>query len=178
MHSKNFLSLFAVLTAAAHLPVRDSAPSPRLDVAASNNNATPRNAVYSTLWKDPTLKGLGPHTPLLPLVQHNSTVTHVYLFNLEVKSNGSTFLNNVTYNSHHYDWLLNETKTLQSKGVKVMASAGGAGASIWPGLEDKVRLLICPSSSILLTRNTVRLLLQPHSQGRQILQSRWTRPRH
>ena len=108
---------------------------------ACNNttSSTPRNAVYATLWKDITVAPNTTHVEFLPLIENNSTITHVYLFNLEVKSSGNTLLNNVTLDYYSENgWLLNQTKALQSKGVKVLASAGGAGSKMWQEMEGNV----------------------------------------
>ena len=136
-------SLFlSTLFAAAAIVAGTEAPDPVLAARCSNSSgSTPRNAVYSTLWKDTTVAPNTTHINFLPLFQNNNTITHVYLFNLEVKPSGVTYLNNVTLDYYTENgWLLNQTKNLQSKGVKVLASAGGAGAKMFQAMDENVSL--------------------------------------
>ncbi|MCJ1333704.1 hypothetical protein MMC10_010404 [Thelotrema lepadinum] len=128
-------SLFASAITAASIPTSDSSLSSR---ATNASSTVPRNGVYvGQIWgQQPNKTSNGTHIELLPLIQNNSTVTHVILFGLAAFADNTTELGGVDISSPNYAWLPPQIKALQCAGVKVMASIGGAGNRIFQKLDQ------------------------------------------
>lgn len=72
---------------------------------------------------------------LLPLVQQNTEVTHVYLSALHINSQpGDITLNDNSPDDAFYDTVWSEAAQLQQSGVKVMMMMGGAAPGSYPRL--------------------------------------------
>lgn len=72
---------------------------------------------------------------LIPLVQQNTQITHIYLSALHINSQpGDINLNDNSPNDTLYDTVWSEAAQLQSRGVKVMMMLGGAAPGSYPRL--------------------------------------------
>ena len=99
-----------------------------------------RNVMYvQSLWISlPSNGSNGTHISLLPLIQHDTQVTHIIIAELSLdKTNASDItLNGYPPKSTIYDWLWSETSQLQAAGVQVMLMLGGAGSVAFNLLEQ------------------------------------------
>ena len=121
-----FVVVFPHLVATAALPqVPPNAPTP-LTIPY------PRNIIYvQSLWTEsPNVTSNGTHISLLPLIEHNTRVTHVIIAALALSKTDTSdvTLNGLSPTSPYYSWLWSETAQLQTAGVKVMLMLGGAGS--------------------------------------------------
>ncbi|KXS95712.1 hypothetical protein AC578_10771 [Pseudocercospora eumusae] len=93
--------------------------------------STPRNVVYVQTFKTTS----GGQLSLLPLVQQNTQVTHIYLAAVHINSNpGDITLNDNNPNDTIWDTVWSEAAQLQQAGVKVMMMMGGAAPGSYPRL--------------------------------------------
>lgn len=77
----------------------------------------------------------GGQLSLLPLVQQNTEITHIYLSALHINSQpGDINLNDNSPNDTVYSQIWSEAAQLQSDGVKVMMMMGGSAPGSYPRL--------------------------------------------
>jgi len=92
----------------------------------------PRLVMYVQTFTTPDKQPLS----LLPLLEHETKVTHVILASMHLHEEPGTMrLNNDPFDSPVYDTIWEEVKTLQKNGVKVMALLGGAAAGSYKRLN-------------------------------------------
>ncbi|KAE9374893.1 glycoside hydrolase family 18 protein [Stipitochalara longipes BDJ] len=73
---------------------------------------------------------------LLPLLQHETKVTHVILAAIHLLAEpGNITLNDNPFEAPMYDTIWDEVKTLQQNGIKVMVLLGGAAAGSYAKLN-------------------------------------------
>jgi hypothetical protein len=101
--------------------------------------STPRLVIYVQTFTTPDKQPLS----LLPLIQHETKVTHVILASVHLqKEPGNITLNDDPLEAAKYDVIWKEVKTLQQNGIKVMALLGGAAAGTYArlnGTDEEVR---------------------------------------
>jgi hypothetical protein len=93
--------------------------------------STPRLVVYVQTFTTPDKQPLS----LLPLLNHETKVTHVILASIHLHEEpGVITLNDDPFDAPIYDTIWEEVKTLQQSGIKVMALLGGEA----PGTYTKL----------------------------------------
>jgi len=119
-----FRSLTAVLAlVAATVTALPAELSKRADGA--------RSVMYIQTFKTSS----GGKLSLLPLIQQNTQVTHVYLSALHINAQpGDITLNDNSPDDAIYDTVWSEAAQLQQKGVKVMMMMGGSAPGSYPRL--------------------------------------------
>lgn len=91
----------------------------------------PRSIMYVQTFRTTS----GGQLSLLPLIQQNTQVTHIYLAAVHINdSPGDINLNDDNPNSTMYDTIWQEAAQLQQAGVKVMMMLGGAAPGSYPKL--------------------------------------------
>jgi hypothetical protein len=89
---------------------------------------TPRLVTYVQTFETKE----GKHVSLLPLLWHETKVTHVILASVHLYDTpGVIRLNDHPFDSVEYDRTWQEVKALQNHGVKVMAMLGGAAGGTY-----------------------------------------------
>ncbi|KAF4627495.1 hypothetical protein G7Y89_g10657 [Cudoniella acicularis] len=92
----------------------------------------PRLVMYVQTFTTPTKERLS----LLPLVEHQTKVTHVILASVHLHEEpGQIRLNDDPFDSPVWDTTWEEVKVLQNHGIKVMAMLGGAAAGTYKRLN-------------------------------------------
>ena len=99
----------------------------------------PRLIVYVQTFKTPDGKPLS----LLPLLEHQTGITHVILASVHLHEKpGEIRLNDHAFSDPTWDRIWEEVKILQENGVKVMVMLGGAAAGTYKrlnGTDQEVR---------------------------------------
>lgn len=120
------LSFLAIIGSSTR---HSSAAFPVQNVA---RNLDPRLIVYVQTFTTPDKKPLS----LLPLLEHETKVTHVILASMHLHEEpGIMRLNDDPFDSPVYDVIWDEVRTLQKNGVKVMILLGGAAAGSYKRLN-------------------------------------------
>lgn len=89
---------------------------------------TPRLVTYVQTFENKE----GKHVSLLPLLWHETKVTHVILASVHLHdAPGVIRLNDHPFESPEFDRTWQEVKALQNHGVKVMAMLGGAAGGTY-----------------------------------------------
>jgi len=92
---------------------------------------TPRLVMYVQTFTDTA----GQPLSLLPLLEHDTKVTHVILGSIHLHEQpGKIMLNNEPLDSDTYDDIWKEVRVLQENGVKVLALLGGASPGTYARL--------------------------------------------
>ncbi|TVY34347.1 hypothetical protein LSUB1_G007180 [Lachnellula subtilissima] len=95
-----------------------------------------RLVMYVQTFKTPQ----GEPLSLLPLLQHNTKVTHIILASIHLHDEpGEIRLNDDPFDSPTWDTIWEEVKTLQINGVKVMGLLGGSAAGTFKHLNGTER---------------------------------------
>ncbi|KAF2213982.1 glycoside hydrolase family 18 protein [Cercospora zeae-maydis SCOH1-5] len=91
----------------------------------------PRNAIYVQTFRTTSNGKLS----LLPLIEHKTQVTHIYLSAVHINEDpGDINLNDDNPNSTIWDKVWQEAAQLQQNGVKIMMMLGGAAPGSYPRL--------------------------------------------
>ena len=123
-------------------------PGANLQETAKTNERTtlvPRLVMYAQTFTTQSHKPIS----LLPLLTHETKVTHVILASLHLhETPGEIRLNDAPLNAIVHDTLWEEVETLHANGIKVMALLGGAGGGSWKRLsgtesEVSLRMSVC-----------------------------------
>jgi hypothetical protein len=127
-----FLSFFLSLLTLIGASTLQSPFSAAFPLQDSVSNLDPRLVMYVQTFTTPDKQPLS----LLPLLEHETKVTHVILASLHLHEEPGTMrLNNDPFDSPVYDVIWDEVRTLQKNGVKVMALLGGAAAGSYKRLN-------------------------------------------
>ncbi|KAF2398785.1 glycoside hydrolase [Trichodelitschia bisporula] len=110
--------------------------------------ATPRLIVYQQTHHTPT----GTPVSLLPLLAHNTGITHVYIAAIHLNDGAG----NITLNDHapsdtRYTQLWAEVKTLQAAGVRVLGMLGGAAKGSFTRLAQDFDAYYPPLRALVRT---------------------------
>jgi hypothetical protein len=104
-------------------------------------SSIPRLVIYVQTFTTPDNEPLS----LLPLLEHETKVTHIILAAIHLQSEpGNITLNNDPFESPIYENIWEEVKTLQENGIKVMALLGGAANGTYGmlnGTDEEVSYL-------------------------------------
>jgi len=139
-----FLPLWLLLPLAAALPAHvefnrliSETRTSRYEIRTSDTilkppSPAPRLVMYVQTFTTPDKKPLS----LLPLLQHETKVTHVILASIHLLPEpGNITLNDDTFEAPMYNTIWEEMKTLQQNGIKVMALLGGAAVGSYARLN-------------------------------------------
>lgn len=108
----------------------------------TNAAAPPRLVAYIQTFHDEA----GNPLSLLPLLNEDTGVTHVYLSSLHLNTNpGDITLNDDNPNATKWDQMWSDVKQLQSGGIKVMMMMGGAAQGSYQRLAGN-DTSVCDSS--------------------------------
>jgi hypothetical protein len=77
---------------------------------------------------------------ILPILTKNTSVTHVYIAAIHIKSRTSISLNDDPYTAPRYLPLWDEVRKLQAAGIKVMGMLGGAAQGSFTVLDGGIEL--------------------------------------
>lgn len=141
MKFPHFFLCLLTLIGATSTQIPLGGASPLSDV---RTNVDPRLVMYVQTFTTPDKKPLS----LLPLLEHDTKVTHIILASLHLHEEpGVMRLNNDPLDSPVYEIIWEEVKTLQKSGVKVMALLGGAAAGSYMrlnGTDEEVSFFFVP----------------------------------
>jgi len=165
------LPFLALTTAIApQIVLNASQPVPETatpSIGLSNNlplfpsiDSPPRLVMYVQTFHTPDGKPLS----LLPLLEHETKVTHIILASAHLhETPGQIRLNNDRFDDPTWDVIWEEVKVLQENGVKVMLLLGGAAAGTYGrlnGTDTEVSLLFQSRRTTARTQNLY------HNQGK------------
>lgn len=152
----NFLHLLVIFLSFLFISTASSLTSSTSNLPQyASTIPVPRNVIYvQSLWTDPPSDTTnGTHISLLPLIQHQTHVTHIIIAALALDKNDPTdiTLNGFSPTSPNYDWLWSEVSNLQSAGVNILLMLGGAGSVAFNLLEQDFTSYYPPLLSTLQT---------------------------
>jgi hypothetical protein len=125
MHFSYLSSALALFSLATALPTIQDVSSRQA------SSPTSRSVMYIQTFRTTS----GGKLSILPLVQQQTGITHIYLSALHVNSQpGDINLNDNNPNETMWDTLWQEAAQLQQSGVKVMMMLGGAAPGSYPRL--------------------------------------------
>jgi hypothetical protein len=146
-----FASVVAALSPPTQSPLNSSIPLPEVlshvhqshhhhGPLSTDPNTSSRLVIYVQTFATFSNEPLS----LLPMLEHNTKVTHVILGSLHLhETPGVIMLNNDPLESAMYDSIWEEVMVLQEHGVKVLMLLGGAAGATYArlsGSDESVRI--------------------------------------
>lgn len=116
------------------LPFSLALPTEHIKIARQNINAAapPRLVAYIQTFHDTS----GNPLSLLPLLNEDTKVSHVFLSSLHINQNpGDIRLNDDSPDDSKWDQMWSEVKQLQQGGIKVLMMLGGAAQGSYQRLS-------------------------------------------
>jgi hypothetical protein len=147
-------SLLSLLPLVAALPGHGELGGRSLETQMSKNEVRTSNTGFELPSLAPRLVmyvqtfTMADNQPLslLPLLKHDTKVTHVILAAIHLLTEpGNITLNDDSFDASRYDTVWEELQTLQDNGIKVMALLGGAAAGSYARLNGTDAEVFLPS---------------------------------